>query len=208
MIKAKFKAVDKGQSEIEEATFANDEIELFELFCKNYERLKSSRIFENGFPVMENLNICSENGIDCKISNFDQRDIYELLHVLRPFILAREPASFERVISIFGKNLKSKSFRASFKQIRQLFSDGEHSFLVNISCDGTSLFSNRLFNAWLNGHEYHGDAEKQELMEELEGKYGKSLVQGSIISILKGRVKAIGTLHKIVKIPLKMGINA
>lgn len=207
MIKVNLQAQNSKESDTEEAIFTKSEIATLTLFCKNYERLIKSRIFENGFPVITNLNICSENGVTCNISDFDHRDIYELLHVLRPFILSREPASFEKVLSTFGKKLKRQLFRTSFKQIRQLFNDGEHSFLINITMNDTNLFSDKVFSAWLNGYEYHGDKEKQSLIEKLENQYGKELVQGSIISILKGRIKAISMLNNFAKAPLEMGIT-
>lgn len=207
LIKAKFEARDSGISIVEEAFFTPDEVELLELYSENYERMIGSRIFENSFPSLEKLSISSVEGISCIVSKFDHRDLYELLHVLRPFILLREPASFAKVLSIFGKRLNGDLFRTAFKQFRQLFKDGNHSFTVNLSSNGTNLFSDKLFSAWLNGLEYHGDIEKKNFIENLEDKFGANLVQGAIVSVLKGRVMAIGMLNNIVQVPLNMGMK-
>lgn len=88
-----------------------------------------------------------------------------------------------------------------------MFKDGNHSFTVNLSSNGTNLFSDKLFSAWLNGLEYHGDIEKKNFIENLEDKFGANLVQGAIVSVLKGRVMAIGMLNNIVQVPLNMGMK-
>lgn len=202
LIAAKFEASFKGRTESEEAIFNEREVSILETYHSNFVRMKSSRIFDGPFPAITNLSIRSDNGMVFEVSEFDRRDLYELLHVLRPFILKRESASFDKTISVFGKKLKGPLFRQSFKELRQLYNDGELSFIVRVSLNELPIFSDRVFSAWLNGVEYHRDEEKRLFIERLESQFGEKETLGIVVSILKSRVKAISALHHLVKTPL------
>ena len=196
MKKVKLKAVlkDKVTVDIVELYFDDKDLEVLRLFSENYSRLVSSQLIKNGFPSLIKMGWDSKNGSTFEFSDFKNKDVFELLHLSRPFFLSKEPASFEKTCAVFGRRGKGTSLTGHLKYIRYLYEIGEYLPLFQIEIDSIPLFCDDTLKVWLNGIEYHQDKEKKEIYSKLEQALGSDTTRAIFVSQLSGRIKAIHML--------------
>lgn len=200
MKKVKLKAIlkDKSTVDIIELSFDDNDLEVLRLFSDNYNRLLSAQLIKNGLPSISKIGWDERNGSKFEFSDFNYQDVSELLHLSRPFFLSKEPASFEKTCSIFGRRGKNTSLTGYLKYIRSLYKNGEYRPLFEIVVDDLPLFSDNTLKIWLNGIEYHQDKEKREIYRKLDNFLGDETTKGIFVSQLSGRVKAIHMLAHLV----------
>jgi hypothetical protein len=201
----KLKAIDEdsGLEEEIELSFDKTEIEKLELFMVNFERFQSARFIENGIPIIKHITWKTEEGLSFELTEFEYREVYELLHLARPIFLKSEPASFDKTCSIFGKKGKGTALAAHLKSIRRLYEKGEYQPYFQISINDYPLFHENTIMVWLNGMEYHQDEEKREKIKEIESALTKDLARMIFVSQLSGRIKATFMLAHIVSLVLE-----
>ncbi len=84
-----------------------------------------------------------------------------------------------------------------------MFEDGELKSYMQISIDGQPLFDGSLLRMWLNGTQYHTDAEKAAAWKELEGSLKTENARALVMNQLHSRVKALFLLEHIVGLILE-----
>ena len=181
-----------------ELSFEDAEIEKLRLFMRNFERFKDADLIQKGIPELKNMGWDKDQGLSFEFTEFDYKDVYELLHLARPFFLAQEPASFERTCGILGKRGKGTVLTGTLKMIRLVYEKGEYQSLFQVTLDGARLFHESTLKAWLNGMEYHQDSDKREQIEKLEAALSKEAASGIFVSQLSGRVHAIFEFAHII----------
>lgn len=183
-----------------ELTFEDTEIEKLRLFMRNFERFKDADLIQKGIPELKNMGWDTKQGrgLTFEFTDFDYKDVYELLHLARPFFLTEEPASFERTCGILGKRGKGTVLTGTLKLIRTLYEKGEYQSLFQVTLGGTPLFHESTLKAWLNGMEYHQDQDKREQIEKLEAALSQKAARGIFVSQLSGRIDAIFELADII----------
>lgn len=204
MKNVKLKAVcnNKGTVDIINLSFDDKDLEVLNLYSENYNRLLSARLIKNGLPSITKIWWEEKSGSKFEFSNFNNQDVSELLHLSRPFLLYKEPASFEKVYAIFGRQGKGTSLIGHLKDIRYLYKNGEYLSLFQIKIDDIPLFHDRTLKDWLNGKEYHQDKEKREKYNKLEKALGNDATRYIFVSQLSGSIKAIHMLAHIVNMIL------
>jgi len=202
MLPIKLKATALDGSEEELVEFSIEELEIGQLtaFLSNVNRLATARIIESGLPVMEKFKWDEEKGFGFEFTDFDRRDIPELLHLARPLFLSREPASFEKTCAVFGKLGKGTAMSKHLKALRNLYEKGEYQPYFQIHIGDTPLFHNETVQKWLNGVEYHQDPEKKEVVTELEEVLSEETTRGLFLVQLSGRIKAVFELAHLAKL--------
>ena len=183
-----------------ELSFEDVDIEKFRLFMRNFERFEDAKLIQGGMPELKKMGWDAKQGqgLTFEFTDFDYKDVYELLHLARPFFLAKEPASFERTCGILGKRGKGTVLMDTLKFIRMIYEKGEYQSLFQVSLGGTPLFHESTVKAWLNGLEYHQDQDKREQIEKLEAALSQETARGIFVSQLSGRVHAIFDLADII----------
>ena len=209
MTKVKIKAILKDQVTVHIITlsFHDNNINTLKLYMENFIRLQSARLIDDGLPHIKTINFKAEEGFQFIVSELNYQHVYEFLHLSRPFFLSKEPASFEKTCSLFGKKGKGTSLTDHLKYIRSLYERGEYLPLFQISIDDVPLFHSRTLNAWLNGVEYHQDEDKRNVVKHLELALGEDTAKSIFVCQLAGRIKAIYMLAHLVNLVLK-GIRA
>jgi len=210
---------DSGLEETLELIFNNHELELLDLFQENVKRLKSAKLLENNrVPIFKGFSWSEENGVVFSFSDFDYQNVYELLHLLRPFLLDNEPASFSKIYSTFKNKAKRTLLTPALKNIKLLYEKGEYqpffqmsmttnnleeelkacfnSIYLGIESDQEkgrriNLFDEETLKAWLYGMEYHQDKDKRLMIKNLEKSLGEDVVKSIFVSQLSGKIKAI-----------------
>ncbi|MCP5234169.1 MAG: hypothetical protein H6945_00315 [Zoogloeaceae bacterium] len=133
---------------------------------------------------------------------YSDAELHELLHVLRPVILHKEATSFNNIAALLGRRFSSRAFADHMKVIRRVFEHGELNLYMQVSVGGQPLFHESLLDNWLNGAQYHTDAEKAEVWRALEKSLTAPNARAVVMSQLQGKVKALFNLEYIVALVL------
>lgn len=103
------------------------------------------------------------------------------------------------------RRFSSKRFSAYVKEWRRIFDDGELSLYMQIAIDGKPLLHQSMLHTWLNGTQYHTDAEKASAWEQLERSLEAENARALVLSQLHSKVKAIFHMRYLVSLALKDG---
>src|SRR5258708_6374383 len=82
------------------------------------------------------------------------KDLIELLHRLRPFILNDEPASFNRVAGVLGRKLTQQPIRDVLGAERRYYDGRAWQKQGTIRTGETTVNSDEIVMKWLNAYEY------------------------------------------------------
>ncbi|HEY4698647.1 MAG: hypothetical protein A3J49_16045 [Gallionellales bacterium RIFCSPHIGHO2_02_FULL_57_16] len=191
---------DKDSNLIEtiSGTFESADLDLLNQFVVAMARVRGTALLKRGMPAMTNMKWTPEGGMQFTCAPYEDSELFELLHVLRPFILSREVMSFEKVAALLGKNFASKQFSGHLRALRSMFEDGELKSYMQIVVGDQPLFDNSLLRLWLNGTQYHTDAEKASAWKEIEAALGVDNAKAIVMNQLHSKVKALFFLEHLV----------
>lgn len=164
--------------------------ELLERFVENVERLETAEMIQQRRNVNLNISFDDAAGLTTSVSLPPDREIREFLHLLRPIILEKEPASFIRTVSLLGKRLEDAHCRAFLSRVRQRFNSRLAQDLVRFEWKDTVLNSEATLRLWLNAYEYHNDAEKRERLDELHRIFPLEASRALFLSLLIEKAQA------------------
>jgi hypothetical protein len=144
------------------------------------------------------MNWTAEGGIQIKCAPYENSELFELLHVLRPLILSEEIMSFEKIIALLRRRFASKKFSDYLRGIRNMFKDGELKAYMQITVGDQPLFDDSLLKIWLNGTQYHTDSEKAKAWKDIEASLGNENAKAIVMNQLNSKVKALFLLEHLV----------
>jgi hypothetical protein len=160
-------------------------------------------------PRLHNITMNQEKGFSITGSEFSYGALCELLHVARPIFLSSEPYSFEKAMGVVGKAAgKGTAMGRHQKFLRETYEKGDLGRYVEIRVNDIPIFNDKTLNAWLNGIEYHQDAEKVKIVEEIESVLTKEGTLGVFAAHLTGRVTAIYKFDQLVSMILQKANEA
>lgn len=105
-----------------EGEFTSADISLLRRYARNIEKVSRAAIVERGIPEISRMNFAGGTVLECE--PYTDAELHELLHVLRPIILSKEPGSFEKMATLLGKRLASDEMRKHLRAIRHIFEHG------------------------------------------------------------------------------------
>ena len=190
----------EGQADVKvEGEFTDEEHQLLTLYLDNHQVLGQSQALRQGMQCNYRLKWDHEAGasVEGNLPGIDT--LSGLLHLLRPFILTNEPASFNRIAGLVKRRVESDYFRGAVRLQQEKYDGREQQRQIRITTNEGVLNSESMLQTWLNTHEYHhGNAAEHKAMEELlswlPGDFGKAI----FISLLVDKVNAIHNLACIV----------
>lgn len=123
-----------------------------------------------------------------------------LLHALRPFLLQNEPISFDRTQSLFAQVFKHGWINRAMLWQRDHYR-GIHiqSKVQIVSRQKGNFISEKVFNDWLYGYEYHRDLDKRKKIEAWKKQMPDGFAEGVLEGMLFSRVEAIVFLSRIIR---------
>ena len=127
-------------------------------------------------------------------------EIAALLHRLRPFILHREPFSFNTVTSVMKRRLVHPAIRAVFDEERKRYEGIVWQKELRISSGATVINSDEVFTNWLNALEYHRDDERLPTMEALLESSVPGLIYWVMLKMLFEKVQAIANVAEVARV--------
>jgi hypothetical protein len=150
------------------AVFTEEDLALFREFVHQMARVRTSSLLQRGMPTITNMKWEGASGMTLTCAPYTNAELHELLHVLRLLILKDEATSFYKVSALLGHRFSNRRFSDKVKTLRRVFEDGELKPYMQISVDDQPLLDESLLRMWLNGVQYHNDAEKAEAWAKLE----------------------------------------
>lgn len=171
--------------------FSDVDIGLLRNYARQLDRISDATLFVKGIPFITNMHWQAGSMMRFSCPAFTNQELHELLHVLRPVILSREPASFNNVMSLLGRAFQDKAFATHQKYIRHIFDDGELSMYMQVSLNDQKLLDDYLLRIWLNGTQYHTEQDKADAWTTLELALTAENAPAIVISQLNSRVKAL-----------------
>lgn len=168
------------------ASFTAEDLALLRQFVDLVRRVRESALLCRGMPSISALKFKAASGLSITCATYTNAELHELLHVLRPVILQDEHSNFQQIVALLRRKIPSPEVRAYLKLQKRVFSHGELNLYMQISIDGQPLFDESLLRIWLNGTQYHTDAEKAEAWKQLEStltpRSGRALVMAQLHS--------------------------
>lgn len=184
------------------AAFDDSEIDLLRRFSAFVDRVRETKLLQRGMPAITNIEWKAGEEMKWTCPPYENGELHELLHVLRPLILSREVTSFERITGILGKKFDSEKFRGHLKLQRTIFEDGELKLYMQISLNNQPLLDDATLKLWLNGEQYHTDEEKAATWREIEKALTVENTRALVITQLQAKVKALFNVQYIVNLIL------
>lgn len=177
---------------------AESDWEILTRFLSHLDRAMDCTLIRRGIPGITGMK-WELGGMKFNAESYSNSELHELLHVLRPLILHKEPASFGAVRATLGRCFKNKRFSNRLKELQNLFDHGQLADFMQISIGEQPLFDSSLLRTWLNGTQYHTEEEKAAAWCELEADLRAENARAIVINQIKGRVDALLLLAGIVR---------
>lgn len=186
-----------AQGEFDEA-----DLVLLAEFVAAVGRVRQTALLQRGMPSMTGIRWADgQMRVTCEaVSN---SELFELLHVLRPVILAEERSSFEKIQALLKRRFASRGFSDQLKLLHRLFEHGEMSGFMQMTVNDRPVFDASLLRTWLNGTQYHTDAEKASAWNAFEASVTSENARAFVVNQLHDRVKALLMLEGIVRLVLE-----
>lgn len=179
--------------------FAAEEIVLLQQFVGLVLRVRECSLLRRGMPSLSALKFEAGSGLSITCADYTDAELFELLHVLRPVSLEEERASFHRVAALLGRNISSAEVRAYLKLQKRVFRHGEMNLYCQVSINSQPLFDESLLRIWLNGTQYHTDAEKAEAWAQLESALQEGSARALVMAQLHSRVVTLFNVDYVAR---------
>lgn len=186
--------------------FAEHELELIRQYSAQTNRVRNCSLLQRGMSGFQRLTF-DQRGLSIVAGTCSKPELYELLHVLRPVTLEKERASFSKIIKILEGRLRHEAALNFLRLNRHVFQHGEMSLLFQMSVGDKPLFAESLLKTWLNGTQYHTDANKAADWAALETSLGEPNAQAVVMTQLHGKVLSILNIDYIAKQVLSTSLN-
>jgi hypothetical protein len=176
-----------------------DEWQMLMDFAEGSKSLADTEFVRKGMPIHYEIDsvgtLVARNSSPLPLPSV----MHEFLHAMRPFILSGEPWCYERVTGILRRRLDHPLWRNLIKGYVRSFraDDSQKSFTVRAG--GFVLNSEKALDLWLNGYEYHRDADKRAQLEATKTSVSWELSQALFLDILAAQAEAIFELADIVR---------
>lgn len=181
-----------------EGSFTDDEVDLLRSYQDESLKLKACRLVRQGLPDLTTVTV-DASGFQFVFSAFDWEDVFAALHLARPFILSKEPASFDRVSGLLNRRFENDFFRKDIKRIQRHFVGGHYQQYIQIESNGIDVFGEDTFKLWVNARQYHRDHQKIKVIQELDASFGRDTADTLLALHFSAKVEAIITLSSTVE---------
>lgn len=176
---------------------SDSDIHLLRGFLSEVELLFQSIERIGGFNSTLQLRSSDATDVQVVPTEPDQDHRAIVLHRLRPLILQDEPYAFHRVCATISRSSSSPFLRQHIKNLRSKFYCDSFQEIFRISHGSLVLNSEKGFQAWLNGFEYHREKAKADAISSDSDVLDVSQLRPIFIMMIgekKQAIQSLGTL--------------
>ena len=148
-----------------EGVLEDDDVAVLESYSDYLAQLRRTRLGTEGMRPQISIQWKKGEAMQVASNVPTEDDLLALLHRLRPFLLEKEPTSFNRTRGLLGRRFDNTKFHALLRGMRDLYEGRVLASQYQVSVNDLILNSDRTFYDWLNGFEYHRDHDKRALLE-------------------------------------------
>jgi len=130
-----------------------------------------------------------------------------ILHHLRPLLLTKEPGSFDRTCGAVRRCSDHEFLGTHLRGLRDIYSGANLRDTIVISKGDLALNSEAAFQHWLNGFEYHREADRAAAVAGKGDLLSLEVVRPIFIMMLNEKIKAIVLLGQIIDKMLDCSVN-
>lgn len=183
---------------------SGEEATAFKTFLEAYNLLSNSKPGKERALIKLELNHKKGRATEVIADFPDDDTLAILLHRLRPFILKKEPGSFDKVMGILGRRIVQQNVRDLLKRNRMLYDGRLAQSQLRLMSNDTVVNSEPTLLDWLNSHEYHHDEIKRKKIAELLSDPINRLTKSLWIWLLFDKKLAIQNAAGLIE--LSMGL--
>jgi hypothetical protein len=154
-------------------------------------------------PTISNISITAEAGIKLTCAPYTNSELHEFLHVLRPVILQKEPASFQTVSNLLYSRINNLVLSDYLKRVQSMFEHGELRGYMQISLGDQPFFDKSILKLWLNAEQYHTDEKKADDWTKFEQSLTTENARALVMAQLHSKVKALMHLEDVVNLVIE-----
>jgi len=144
-----------------------------------------------GIQAKFSMSVAVDRPATVEVSELKPDQRATLLHVLRPFILEKEPFSFKRVRGILARSSDHPFLKHRLNEIKRLYAGEMIERQIQIRLGDIVVDPDRTLLQWLNGFEYHRDADARAEVAKIQKAIPPGLIQVVFLGLLRHKVKAI-----------------
>lgn len=184
-----------------EGEFTEDEHATLNRFVECEEELATSEYVKAGMPLEGKIAWDADTGFAAPTLP-PAAQIREFLHLLRPFLLEKEPTAFNRVRGLVARRYVDPDLRNNFKLLDYSFSGKHLQSLFKWSAGDLVLNSEAGLTTWLNAFEYHRDADKRKILQSVSEGIPLDVQKVLFIDLLREKTQAVWWLGAFVRCAL------
>jgi hypothetical protein len=183
--------------------FTDQEEAQLRAFDRYADELKEISIMKYGAPGQLKLHWQEGIGLTVKTTLPSDEQLAALLHRLRPFVLQGEYTNFRYVANTIGRRAQTELIHLFLRMQKDLYQSKRSQEMIKVSSNGVMINSEEILFQWLNGYEYHHDADKRLAMEELHHLLPLEASKALFVTMLYDKADAIRNLHSLVRLILR-----
>jgi hypothetical protein len=192
-----------SESQVIEFMPSAELLRMLQQYVQAFEILEASPASKKAPKYMEMLATPAKGKFVRWVPEMSADEMAVVFHRVRPFVLHKEPFSFNNVVGRLKREIVLKPLRDLLDRVREKFEAKEWSAFLRIKSGGEVLNTNTTFDRWINAFEYHQDADKQEILKELLGKTPAGLLPWVIVKLLFEKIQAIGDVAGVARLILQ-----
>jgi len=182
----------QGEPEQEaDISFDDEELAVLRTYLGEYHRLSNSKPLQQQLPCEMTISFNKDTGLSVNGVWPSDDDFAVLLHRLRPFFLQKEPASYLKTTAILGRKISHPVFREYMKEQNKNWSGGTFKTSFPMIINGSRLDPEKVFNDWLNAHEYHRDEDRTGSLQVLKERLFPGFLQTIITTRTLEKLRAV-----------------
>jgi hypothetical protein len=177
----------------------DDEWEVLLGFSEGAASLAGTEFVQRGMPVHYQIDGDGQLSATAERPLPEPSVVREFLHAMRPFILSKEPWSYQRVAGILGRRIDHPLWRGLIERDRKSFRADMSQAQFVVRAGGLVLNSEAALDLWLNGYEYHRDPEKRKRLEATQSDVKWELTEALFLDTLAAKAEAVFDMTKLVE---------
>lgn len=187
-----------GETQRRVFTLTDDEIEALRLFTESIERVGDvARRVDMGTGSSMRLSVGAPVRAEGRLPDDELLAVF--FHRMRMFLVKCERTFTPKIINILKKGM-TPHMEARLNEIEDAYDNLPAGIQININ--GRNLLDHRGLGIWLNGSEYHWDADKRAILAEWSEVLDNDFLKSMWLYVLTSRFRIITHLNERYVLPM------
>jgi hypothetical protein len=164
------------------------------LVCSN--RLSKCRLRQSQAALRLSISWKEGQQVVHEVTLPPEDDMAAFLHLMRPFVLEREPTNFYKVKNVLARRITLGRFQRFLDAVKSRYAGNTLSFTIQVAA--LTLTTPEAIDKWLNAFEYHLDEDKQIELRAMFETFPEQSARALFLTAMLERAVAVGRLAQVV----------